>query len=55
MTKIEMLKFQVSNLDKVLEHSSKLIDEHRSLVTMTQRIVDTFSSLTKKEKKSLTF
>ena len=53
MTKTEMLKLQVENLDKVLEHSSKLMDPHGSLISMTNHIITLYSSLNEKEKKSL--
>ncbi len=53
MNKTEFLKSHVSNLDKVLEHSDKLFEPHQSLVNMTKRLVDTYTSMTAREQKAL--
>ena len=53
MDNITYLKLQVSNLDNVLEHAEKLMEPHKNLVSMTERIVNTYSTLSEKEKKSL--
>ena len=55
MNKTEILKLNVENLDKVLEHADKLMDTHSSLVSMTKRIVETYNSMSKKEQKALGF
>ena len=47
------LKSHVDNLSKVLDHADKLINPHQSLVDMTKRIVNSYYSLSEKEKKNL--
>lgn len=53
MDKITFLKSHVSNLEKILDHSDKLMEPHKNLVTITQRVVEAYANLSAKEQKSL--